>query len=120
MGVPMINAIYEDTPMIGAYTLPLLVWHPMELVIGSILAPRLHAWVNSEKERLRKTGDAVDGDDVGEEEEDPTEHMDVENQNQQAEEEEKEQSATLALQSMMSVTFYQSSSTATDLEEASN
>ena len=116
MGVPMINAIYEDTPLIGAYTLPLLVWHPMELVIGSLLAPRLCKWVNSEKERLRK----LNGDDGDCEEEEPTEHMDVENQQEaQAEEhEDEEQSATLALQSMMSVTFYTSSTS--NLEEASN
>jgi hypothetical protein len=52
MGVPLINAIYEDNPLVGLYTLPLLIWHPMQLVVGSFLAPRLSAWVESEKERL--------------------------------------------------------------------
>jgi hypothetical protein len=27
MGVPLINAIYESNPMVGLYTLPLLIWH---------------------------------------------------------------------------------------------
>jgi len=28
MGLPLINAIYEEDPKIGMYALPLLVWHP--------------------------------------------------------------------------------------------
>jgi sodium/bile acid cotransporter 7 len=47
MGIPLINAIYEGDPKIGLYTLPLLIWHPMQLVIGTLLTPRLHAWVES-------------------------------------------------------------------------
>lgn len=52
MGVPLINAIYEDNSNVGLYTLPLLIWHPMQLVIGSALAPRLAAFVEREEERL--------------------------------------------------------------------
>jgi len=59
MGVPLINAIYEDNPNVGLYTLPLLVWHPMQLVIGSAIAPKLAEFVKREEERL---GIAVEGD----------------------------------------------------------
>jgi hypothetical protein len=52
MGVPLINAIYESDPLVGLYTLPLLVWHPMQLLVGSFLAPKLLAFVKSEQERL--------------------------------------------------------------------
>jgi sodium/bile acid cotransporter 7 len=52
MGVPLINAIYENDPLVGMYTLPLLIWHPMQLVVGSFLAPKLNRWVQAEKERL--------------------------------------------------------------------
>jgi sodium/bile acid cotransporter 7 len=38
IGVPLINAIYEGSPYIGVYTLPLLIWHPMQLVVGTLLA----------------------------------------------------------------------------------
>ena len=44
MGIPLINAIYEGNPKIGLYTLPLLIWHPMQLVFGTFLAPRLLKW----------------------------------------------------------------------------
>lgn len=52
MGVPLINAIYDTNPNVGLYTLPLLIWHTLQLVIGSFLVPRLYKWVQSEKERL--------------------------------------------------------------------
>jgi sodium/bile acid cotransporter 7 len=52
MGVPLINAIYEDDPAVGLYTLPLLIWHPMQLVIGTFIAPKLAAFVKREQERL--------------------------------------------------------------------
>jgi solute carrier family 10 (sodium/bile acid cotransporter), member 7 len=52
VGVPLINAIYEGNPNVGLYTLPLLIWHPMQLMIGTALSPRLKAFVEAEKERL--------------------------------------------------------------------
>lgn len=52
MGVPLINAIYESSPFVGQYTLPLLIWHPMQLIVGSFLVPRLLAFVKKERERL--------------------------------------------------------------------
>ena len=54
VGIPLINAIYEDNKNIGFYTLPLLIWHPMQLVIGSFLSPRLAEFVTTEKESLEK------------------------------------------------------------------
>jgi solute carrier family 10 (sodium/bile acid cotransporter), member 7 len=29
MGLPLINAIYEENPKVGMYVLPLLIWHPL-------------------------------------------------------------------------------------------
>jgi sodium/bile acid cotransporter 7 len=60
VGVPLINAMYEGNPNVGLYTLPLLIWHPMQLVLGSFLAPRLNRFVQREKERLG----IVDDDEV--------------------------------------------------------
>ena len=61
MGIPLINAIFENDPAVGLYTLPLLVWHPMQLVLGSLLAPRLAAFVEREEERLGITNTDEDG-----------------------------------------------------------
>ena len=62
MGVPLINAIYEDNSAVGLYTLPLLIWHPMQLVIGTFLAPRLAAFVEQEKIRLGHTTPSVEAE----------------------------------------------------------
>lgn len=52
MGVPLINAIYEDNPLVGLYTLPLLIWHPMQLVLGTAVAPHVAAYVKRREEEL--------------------------------------------------------------------
>jgi sodium/bile acid cotransporter 7 len=52
VGVPLVNTIYELDPNLSLYTLPLLIWHPMTLVIGSALTSRLAAFVEQENERL--------------------------------------------------------------------
>jgi solute carrier family 10 (sodium/bile acid cotransporter), member 7 len=52
VGVPLINAIYEDNASVGLYTMPLLIWHTLQLIVGTLLAPRLAAFVAREQERL--------------------------------------------------------------------
>lgn len=47
MGIPMLEAMFSGSSKIGMYTLPLLIWHPAQLVLGSYLAPRLKAWADS-------------------------------------------------------------------------
>ena len=44
LGLPLIKAIYGENPKIGLYILPLLMWHPMQLIFGSALAPKLAVW----------------------------------------------------------------------------
>lgn len=63
MGIPLINAIFENDATIGLITLPLLIWHTMQLVLGSLLSPKLAAWVVKEEERLGNTDDEEDGND---------------------------------------------------------
>jgi len=63
MGVPLINAIYEDNPLVGLYTLPLLIWHPMQLIVGSFVAPKVYNFVQAEKERLGIKDDDDDEND---------------------------------------------------------
>ena len=53
VGVPLINAMYEGNLNVGLYTLPLLIWHPMQLLVGSILAPKLKAYVERERLQLK-------------------------------------------------------------------
>ncbi len=51
LGIPLISAIYEDHPKLGIYTLPLLIWYPSQLIIGTILAPRLTKFVDHKMQK---------------------------------------------------------------------
>jgi SBF-like CPA transporter family (DUF4137) len=51
VGVPLINALYGKNPSVGLYTLPLLIWHPMNLVVGTFLTPHLIKFVAREQEK---------------------------------------------------------------------
>ena len=48
----MIAAIYGNNPHIGLYTLPLLIWHPMQIVLGSLIVRPLTKFMEREKARL--------------------------------------------------------------------
>jgi sodium/bile acid cotransporter 7 len=54
LGIPLIDSIYGSNPNAGLYTLPLLIWFPMQLVVGSSCVPRLVTFVTTERERLDK------------------------------------------------------------------
>ena len=47
MGIPLLQAMFSGDSKLGMYSLPLLIWHPAQLVMGSYLAPHLKAWVES-------------------------------------------------------------------------
>jgi solute carrier family 10 (sodium/bile acid cotransporter), member 7 len=65
-GIPLIKSMYEHDPLIAVYTLPILIWHPMQLVVGSFFSPRLVKWVGREQGRLA-THDVTPDDSVDEE-----------------------------------------------------
>jgi len=51
LGIPLINAMFEDSPSLGIYSLPLIFWYVSQFLIGSFLAPRLRQYVESEADR---------------------------------------------------------------------
>jgi solute carrier family 10 (sodium/bile acid cotransporter), member 7 len=52
MGVPLIDTIYKGDPNIGLITLPLLIWHTVNLIVGIFLTAKLAAWVEQEEQRI--------------------------------------------------------------------
>lgn len=54
MGIPLINALYKDHPNQALFTLPLLVWYPLTIVMGILIAPRVSQYVKYEETLLRK------------------------------------------------------------------
>ena len=61
MGVPLINAIYESNPNVGLYTLPVLIWLPLQLILGSFVAPFVAEYVK--KKQKETAGTLSDGKD---------------------------------------------------------
>jgi len=46
VGIPLIAAIYDKDPKLaGLYTLPLLIWHPSQIILGSTILPYLQEFV---------------------------------------------------------------------------
>ena len=41
LGIPLITAIYEDYDNVGLYTLPLLIYHPAQIIYGAYISPKL-------------------------------------------------------------------------------
>eukprot|EP01084_Bolivina_argentea_P292279 502440_1 len=56
MGVPFIEIIYAGTPYVGLYLLPILCYHPSNLIWGSIACEPLKALIrDSGEERIEST-----------------------------------------------------------------
>jgi solute carrier family 10 (sodium/bile acid cotransporter), member 7 len=54
LGIPVINSIYAGNPYLGLYALPILIWHPMQVVVGSLVGPYLVRYVKDELARLEE------------------------------------------------------------------
>ena len=54
LGAPLIGSIIEGRGLAneGFYFLPLLMWHPMQLIFGSLQTSRYARWITSEEKRL--------------------------------------------------------------------
>lgn len=44
--------MYDHHPNVALYTLPILVWHPMQLVLGSFLVPTLSSYIQEVRKGL--------------------------------------------------------------------
>jgi hypothetical protein len=64
--VPLISALYENNPNIGLYTLPLIIYYPMQVMVGTMIVPRLQAFIRNETARLAGTeaDESQDDDDA--------------------------------------------------------
>jgi sodium/bile acid cotransporter 7 len=61
-GIPLLNTIFDGHKDLGMFVLPLLIWHPLQLFMGSFALGRLNTWVDgcevSMAERAIAEGDA--------------------------------------------------------------
>ena len=61
-GVPMITTLYEESNNLGLYTVPLLLFHPIQLVIDSLLVSLLQKRVIEFEKKYGKNDNINDND----------------------------------------------------------
>ena len=47
-GLPLVNTIFEGNPYVAAYCAPLMLIHPLQLVLGSLFIGRLEKYSSGE------------------------------------------------------------------------
>ena len=57
LGIPMLGVMFGDTKDGVLYSIPLLVYHPMQILLGSLLVPVLREWVLNSENGWLKTSD---------------------------------------------------------------
>ena len=55
LGLPLLNLIFGGRPDLALLCTPLLLQHPLQLIVGSVLSPRLKAYVDAEAEDTGKS-----------------------------------------------------------------
>ena len=45
LGMPMLKILFEDSPHLAALSLPLLIYHPTQILLGGLLAPYLKSLI---------------------------------------------------------------------------
>ncbi|GKY95114.1 hypothetical protein MPSEU_000475300 [Mayamaea pseudoterrestris] len=45
-GLPLVNTIFEGSPNLAAYCAPIMFIHPMQLIVGSLMVPRLQKYIS--------------------------------------------------------------------------
>ena len=51
-GLPLVNTIFEGNPNLAAYCAPIMFIHPLQLILGSLLVPRLSKYTSGETKEL--------------------------------------------------------------------
>eukprot|EP01052_Picozoa_sp_SAG31_P055907 SAG31_NODE_15702_length_742_cov_1.152411_1_plen_84_part_00 len=46
MGIPLMQTIFDDDDNLGIYVIPLLIYHPLQLVLGSLASQWLKDWAD--------------------------------------------------------------------------
>lgn len=50
-GLPLISTIFEGNPNLAAYSAPIMIMHPTQLILGSLLLPKFRIFIEGKKEK---------------------------------------------------------------------
>ena len=51
-GLPLINTVFEGNPNLASYCAPIMLMHPLQLVIGSLVVPYFKQMVEEEEKKV--------------------------------------------------------------------
>uniref|UniRef100_A0A8C7FRC0 Solute carrier family 10 member 7 n=1 Tax=Oncorhynchus kisutch TaxID=8019 RepID=A0A8C7FRC0_ONCKI len=54
LGIPMLKIVFEGYEHLSLISVPLLIYHPAQILLGSILVPTIKSWMNS-RQKVDKT-----------------------------------------------------------------
>uniref|UniRef100_A0AAY5L856 Sodium/bile acid cotransporter n=1 Tax=Esox lucius TaxID=8010 RepID=A0AAY5L856_ESOLU len=55
LGIPMLKIVFEGYDHLSLISVPLLIYHPAQILLGSILVPTIQTWMNRRHKVLRHT-----------------------------------------------------------------
>uniref|UniRef100_A0A0B6Z3K3 Uncharacterized protein n=1 Tax=Arion vulgaris TaxID=1028688 RepID=A0A0B6Z3K3_9EUPU len=53
LGLTLVEIIFEDSSEVGCLSIPLLIYNPVQIIIGSISVELLKMWLTGQKRRSR-------------------------------------------------------------------
>ena len=60
LGLPMAKIVFEGDPELPLISLPLLIWHPTQILLGGLLVPSVTVWIRrgggGEFDQRRRSG----------------------------------------------------------------
>lgn len=51
LGIPILRILYDGSPDLGAVCLPLLVYHPTQILLGGFLVPHFKSYISRKTSR---------------------------------------------------------------------
>ena len=57
LGIPMLKIIYAGNSSLSLLSIPLLVYHPCQILLGGLLVPKVQAWMVKEQDEICNGGE---------------------------------------------------------------
>jgi len=54
LGVPMLKVVFSDPAVIAVISLPLLMYHPIQILIGGFIGPTARTWLTSDHDHKQR------------------------------------------------------------------
>lgn len=55
LGIPMLKIVFAGYQHLSLISVPLLIYHPAQILLGSILVPTIRTWMNSRQKEVKLT-----------------------------------------------------------------